>query len=87
MLAALRPGEAFVGITLTGDTGWAFVLRDGQIRRAPLRVGTAGSRDLVRRVRAGIELTTAGVPRFDVDAAQALVPGACWRRWRRGWRA
>ncbi len=72
VLAALRPGEAFVAITLTGDAGWVFLLRDGQIDAAPLRAGTAAVGDLVRRVRAGIELTTAGVPRFDTDAAHAL---------------
>ncbi len=72
VLTALRPGEAFVAITLAGDTGWAFALRDGQIDAEPLRVGTAAVSDLVRRVRAGIELTTAGVPRFDTGAAQAL---------------
>ena len=75
VLAALRPGEAFVGITLTGDTGWAFVLRDGTISTAPLRIGTTGARDLVRRVRAGIEMTTAGLPRFNVEAAHALYQG------------
>jgi CHAT domain-containing protein/tetratricopeptide (TPR) repeat protein len=72
VLAALRPGEAFVAITLAGNTGWVFALRDGQITAAPLGLGTAAVGGLVHRVRAGIELTTAGVPRFDTDAAQAL---------------
>ena len=72
VLAALRPGEAFVAITLTGDAGWVFLLRDGQIDAAPMRVGTSAVADLVRRVRAGIELTTAGLPRFDTDSAHAL---------------
>jgi CHAT domain-containing protein len=72
VLAALRPGEAFASITLAGDTGWVFLLRDGQIDAAPLRAGTSAVSDLVRRVRAGIELTSAGVPRFDTDAAHAL---------------
>ena len=72
VLAALRPGEAFVAITLAGDSGWVFALRDGQIDAAPLRVGTAAVQDLVHRVRAGIELTDTGVPNFDTDAAQAL---------------
>ncbi|MGA3398464.1 MAG: CHAT domain-containing protein [Acetobacteraceae bacterium] len=72
VLAALQPGEAFVAITLAGDTGWVFALRNGRIDAAPLPVGAAAVGDLVRRVRAGIELTTAGVPRFDTDAAHAL---------------
>jgi CHAT domain-containing protein len=72
VLAALQPDEAFVAVTLTGDSGWVFALRNGQIDAAPLRVGTVAVADLVRRVRAGIELTTAGVPRFDADAAHGL---------------
>ena len=72
VLAALQPDEAFVAITLTGDTGWVFCLRNNIIVAAPLRVGTAAVRDMVRRIRASIEPTTAGVPRFDTDAAHAL---------------
>ncbi len=72
VLTALLPGEAFVAITQAGDTGWVFALRDGHIDAEPLRAGTGAVRDLVRRVRAGIELTTAGVPRFDTEAAHAL---------------
>jgi CHAT domain-containing protein len=72
VLAALRPDEAFVAITLAGDSGWVFSLRNGQIDAAPLRLGTAAVGDLVRRVRASIEVTTAGVPRFDTDASHAL---------------
>jgi len=72
VLAALHPGEVFVAITLAGDAGWVFALRDGRIDAAPLRVGSAAVKDLVNRVRAGIELTTAGLPRFDTASAQAL---------------
>jgi len=72
VLSALRPGEAFVAITLAGDTGWVFCLRDGRIDAAPLPVGAAAVRDLVRRIRASIEITTAGVPRFDTSSAHAL---------------
>ncbi len=72
VLAALHPGEVFVAITLAGDSGWVFALRDGRIDAAPLRVGTAAVKDLVHRVRASIELTTAGVPRFDTASAHAL---------------
>ena len=86
VLAALRPGEAFVAITLAGNSGWVFALRDGQIDAAPLRIGTAAVQSLVHRVRAGIELTDAGVPRFDTGAAHALYEGY-WPRSRRGWPA
>jgi CHAT domain-containing protein len=72
VLAALRPGEAFVAITLAGDSGWVFALRDGRIDAAPLRIGTAAVADLVRRVRASIEPGETGVPRFDTGAAHAL---------------
>jgi CHAT domain-containing protein len=72
VLAALHPDEAFVAITLVGDSGWVFALRDGRIDAAPLRVGTAAVGDLVRRVRASIEATETGIPRFNTDAAHAL---------------
>jgi CHAT domain-containing protein/tetratricopeptide (TPR) repeat protein len=75
VLAALRPGEVFVAITLAGDSGWVFALRDGQIDAAPLLVGTAVVQDLVHRVRAGIELTEKGVPKFDTNSAHALYDG------------
>jgi len=72
VLAALRPDEAFVAITLTGDAGWVFAMRHGTITAAPLRSGTAAIGALVRRVRASIEATESGVPRFDTDSAHAL---------------
>ena len=72
VLAALRPDEAFVAITLTGESGWVFALRNGTVAAAPLRTGTRQVGVLVRRVRASIEPTEAGVPRFDTDAAHAL---------------
>jgi len=72
VLAALRPNEAFVAITLTGDSGWVFAMRNGSIAAAPLRAGTREVGALVRRVRASIEPTEAGVPRFDTGAAFGL---------------
>jgi CHAT domain-containing protein/tetratricopeptide (TPR) repeat protein len=72
VLAALAPAEAFVAITLTADGGWIFLLRDGQITAAPIRASPARIADLVRRVRASVELGQAGLPRFDTAAAQAI---------------
>ena len=72
VLAALRPDEAFVAITLTGNTGWEFVLRRGRIDAARLPVEPHAVADLVRQIRASIEPGPQGLPRFDVAAAQRL---------------
>lgn len=72
VLAALAPAEAFVAITLTADGGWIFLLRDGQITAAPMSASPARVADLVRRVRASVELGPTGLPRFDTAAAQAI---------------
>jgi len=72
VLAALQPDEAFVAITLTGSTGWEFVLRQGRIDAAELPVGRQVAADLVRRIRASIEPGAQGLPRFDVADANTL---------------
>lgn len=72
VLAALRPGEAFAAIVLTGRGGWTFVLREGRIAVAPVQGGEARIAALVRRTRAGIERTGPGLPRFDTAAAAEL---------------
>ncbi|WP_137181646.1 CHAT domain-containing protein [Roseomonas sp. AR75] len=72
VMAALRPGEAFASVVLTGSGGWSFALRDGRIATAPVRGGEARVAELVRRVRAGIERTGPGLPRFDAAAAAEL---------------
>ena len=60
-------------ITLSNDNGWVFLLHNGadhgiqdRWRRSKQIAG------LVHRVRAGIELTTSGLPTFDVADAQKL---------------
>ena len=75
VLAALRPNEAFVAITLGDDTGWVFVLRKGAadpITVARTGGGTAKMADLVHRLRESIEANDDGIPPFDVAAAQNL---------------
>ncbi|HEV7264400.1 MAG TPA: CHAT domain-containing protein [Falsiroseomonas sp.] len=72
VLSALRPGEAFASVVLTGSGGWTFVLRDGRIATAPVAGGEARITALVRRARAGIERTGPELPRFDTAAAQEL---------------
>ncbi|PWS38069.1 hypothetical protein DFH01_01830 [Falsiroseomonas bella] len=72
VLAALRPGEAFASVVLTGRSGWTFVLREGRIAAAPVPGGEARIGGLVRRVRASIERTGPGLPRFDTTAAAEL---------------
>ncbi len=71
VLAALRPGEAFAAITLTNVGGWVFVLRDGQVDAAPAGLDLAAATATVKRVRATLEPTSAGLPPFDAaDAAK-----------------
>jgi CHAT domain-containing protein len=72
VLAALRPEEAFASVVLTGPGGWTFVLREGRIAAAPVEGGEPRIRALVRRVRAGIERTGPGLPRYDTAAAAEL---------------
>jgi CHAT domain-containing protein len=72
VLKALAPGEAFAAITLTGHGGWTFLMRDGSIAARPVHGDTASVAALVRKVRAGIEMTTDTLPTFDIAASQAL---------------
>jgi CHAT domain-containing protein len=73
VIAALRPGEAFVAIALSEHAGWVFALRPGgAISVSPVPGGMENMAALVRRIRAGIELTATGLPKFDIDGAQAL---------------
>jgi CHAT domain-containing protein/tetratricopeptide (TPR) repeat protein len=70
--AALHPGEAFIAITLSDDDGWVFLLRNGTIVVSKVDGGVKQIAELVRRVRAGIELTANGLPTFDIADAQKL---------------
>ena len=72
VLKALAPGEAFAAITLTGHGGWTFLLRNGAITAKPVHGDEAEITALVRKVRAGIEMTTDALPTFDVASARAL---------------
>jgi CHAT domain-containing protein len=72
VLDALRPGEAFASVVLTGNGGWTFVLRDGRVTAARVEGGERRMAALVRRVRAGIERTGPALPRFDTAAAAEL---------------
>ncbi len=72
VLAALAPGEAFVSMALSPDSGWVFALRDGQVSVAPTKAGSTELTALVKRVRATVEPTGATPPPFDIAAAQAI---------------
>ncbi|HET7881343.1 MAG TPA: CHAT domain-containing protein, partial [Acetobacteraceae bacterium] len=72
VFAALHPDEAFASMTLSQNDGYVFLLRNGTIALSRIDAGQAQVGELVRRVRAGIELTTAGLPSFDTADAQAL---------------
>jgi CHAT domain-containing protein/tetratricopeptide (TPR) repeat protein len=68
---SLHANEAFVALTLSESEGWAFALRDGRIAVSRIAKGSDYIAKLVRRVRAGIELTT-DLPKFDIDGAREL---------------
>lgn len=72
VLRALAPDEAFASVVLADDGTWTFLLRGGTISVARSPVDAAGMAALVKQLRAGIEPTAAGVPRFDTAAAQRL---------------
>lgn len=72
VLAALRPGEALVAITLARDGGWTFLLRDGEIDAAPVKGNAASISALVQRVRASIETPTGKLVPFDVNDDRAI---------------
>ncbi len=72
VMAATHPGEAFAAITLSDAEGWVFLLRDGRITVSKVDIGSKRIAELVRHIRAGIEMNASGLPRFDVAAAQEL---------------
>ena len=72
VFAVLHPNEAFAALTLSDRDGWVFVLRDGIISVSKIQKSTQQIAELVKRVRAGIELTTDKLPEFNVADAQEL---------------
>lgn len=72
VFAALHPAEAFAAITLSSDNGWVFLLRGGNITVSKIDGGVKQIAGRVRNVRRGIELTTAGLPTFDIADDQKL---------------
>ncbi|HUB46759.1 MAG TPA: CHAT domain-containing tetratricopeptide repeat protein [Acetobacteraceae bacterium] len=72
VFAALHPGEAFAAITMANQDGWVFLLRNKTISVSKVGAGLPEMAALVKRVRAGIEETTAGLPQFDIADAQRL---------------
>jgi CHAT domain-containing protein/tetratricopeptide (TPR) repeat protein len=66
VFAALHPGEAFAAITLADQDGWVILLRNNTITVSKVAAGLPEMAGLVKRIREGIELTTAGLPPFDI---------------------
>ena len=66
VFAALHPGEAFAAITLADQDGWVILLRNNTITVSRVAAGLPEMAGLVKRIREGIELTTAGLPPFDI---------------------
>jgi CHAT domain-containing protein/tetratricopeptide (TPR) repeat protein len=72
VFAALHPDEAFAAMTLSDTDGWVFLLRNNAITVSKIDGGLKDVAELVRRIRAGIELTTNGLPTFDIADDQKL---------------
>ncbi len=72
VFAALHPDEAFAAITLSEDEGWVFLLHSNTITISKVDGGIKQMGELVRRVRAGIELTTTSLPTFDIADDQKI---------------
>ncbi len=72
VFAILHDGEAFVAITLSDQDGWVFALRKDTIAVSKITKGSKDVADLVRKIRAGIEMTTDKLPTFNIEASRAL---------------
>ena len=72
VLAALRPDEAFLGITATPEHSWIFFLRGNTVQVARSNMNDASMAKLVGAVRASIEPTQAGLPAFDMTDAATI---------------
>jgi CHAT domain-containing protein len=73
VFAALRPGEAFIGLFVSKTSGWAFALRNGSIAIARIDGGIGRIGPMVSALRAGIEKTEANaLPTFDIADARRL---------------
>jgi CHAT domain-containing protein len=66
VFTALHPGEAFAAIPLADQDGWVILLRNNTITVSKVAAGLPEVAGLVKRIREGIELTTAGLPPFDI---------------------
>ena len=73
VMAALRPGEAFVDTVLSEKSGWTFVLRDGTITIGHIDGGRARAEKLVQKIRRTLEPDDSGRIRgFDMAASYEL---------------
>jgi CHAT domain-containing protein len=73
VFAHLGSDEAFVSIFLSDDSGWTFVLRNGEISAAKIPGGTSVIAPLVALVRKGLERTDPNaLPVFDIDNTRHL---------------
>jgi CHAT domain-containing protein/tetratricopeptide (TPR) repeat protein len=72
VFASLHPAEAFAAIALADQDGWVFLLRNNTITVSKIAAGLPEMAGLVKRIREGIELTTAGLPPFDIPDAQRI---------------
>ena len=73
VLAALHPGEAFAGITITDLRGWIFLLRDGTIAVGQSREAAQDNISAqVRHLRQTLRMRDGALPPFDTASAEAI---------------
>ncbi len=73
LLGLLKPDEAILQVLLGPDESMLFMGREGRIEAYRIPLTEARAADLVKRLRAGIELGPDGqLPAFDVGAANQL---------------
>ena len=76
VMAALRPGEAFLLTVLSEKTGWSMLLRDGRISVGRIDGGSMRVDMLVKRLRHTLEpLDDDRLHPFDFDASHEAGPG------------
>jgi len=69
VLNALRPDEAFLGITTTPTQTWLFLMHAGNVQVASSNIGESGIAQLVKSVLASAEPTATGLPSYDMTDA------------------
>lgn len=75
VLAVLQPDELAIDIVVGAEASWLFLLRPSGVEVVRSGMGLARVDQLVRRIRASLDVTGGSLPFFDVEASHALYDG------------